>query len=190
MRFGRVSCGPTRWASSSASRRSCGSCGRSKVRGPRTVWATRSCTRSSPPWSRTGHGYVATLAGRPTAYYPIGFPGSLGVWFWLLDLLPWTIPPHVMVTMFNFVPSLAIVVFTYLIACALYGQRIAFFVGLFVALWPNLIFASVVAMSETLFMALLLAALFVLVARPWDRVPAGAVGTCGRPARCSRSCAR
>src|SRR5690349_2981182 len=95
-----------------------------------------------------GHGYVATLTGRPTAYYPVGFPGSLGVWFWLLDLLPWTIPPHAMVTMFNFVPSVAIVVFTYLIARALYGERVAFVAGLFVALWPNLIFASAVALSE------------------------------------------
>ncbi|MDQ1521922.1 MAG: hypothetical protein QOI55_2995, partial [Actinomycetota bacterium] len=122
--------------------------------------------------SQISHGgYRYALGGHHTAYFPIGYPGALGAWYWLLRPLPWTFQPHVMTTMLNFVPSVLIVVFTYLIARALYNPRIAFFAGLFVAVWPNLIFHSALAMSETLFLALFLAALYVLVAQPWDRVP-------------------
>jgi 4-amino-4-deoxy-L-arabinose transferase-like glycosyltransferase len=151
----------------------------------RILWAlegSRPASQLDDPFAYTflatqvsnGLGYRYALGGRHTAYFPIGFPGSLGIWFWTLRALPWTIPPHAMATMFNFVPSLGIVVFTYLIARTLYGARIAFVAGLFVALWPNLIFHSAVAMSETLFLALFLAALYVLIAKPWDRVPSTA----------------
>jgi len=42
-----------------------------------------------------------------------------------------------------------------------------------VAVWPNLVFHTAVALSETLFIAVLLAALALLLARPWGELSRG-----------------
>lgn len=124
-----------------------------------------------------GHGYVSFL-GKPTAYYPPGYPYFLGALQWLADLLglDGSLP---------LVAGLAQAILGGVAAAALVvagrqlggrlgdgraAERIGVAAGAVLALWPNLVLYSGVLLSETLYIAafsVFIAALSVAL-RPED----------------------
>lgn len=117
-----------------------------------------------------GNGY-RLLDGAPTAYYPPGYPLSLTpfMWFgyrWPLDSFR-NVEVAVVSTL-NIVWQLATIALAFLIAKRLTGRATAGFVAAGVlALWPNLVFHTGAALTESLFLALLLAAVLLAVRAPW-----------------------
>lgn len=110
-----------------------------------------------------GNGYVSTFSGKPTAYYPPGYPVFLGAVAW--------VSRHTFLT--NDVPLLGGVVQAGLgasmsVSAAVVGRRLwsplaGVFAAAAVAFYPNLVFHTAALLSETLYMALFLAALAVLL---------------------------
>jgi 4-amino-4-deoxy-L-arabinose transferase-like glycosyltransferase len=114
-----------------------------------------------------GNGYTLP-DGQPTAYYPVGYPAALGAVFWLgrHTFLPDDSPS--LMAAFNIVLALATVVLVAELARRLFrDNRLGLVAAAVVALWPNLVFHSAVALTETLFNFLVVAGLVVLVAGRW-----------------------
>ena len=114
-----------------------------------------------------GNGYTL-LDGQPTAYYPVGYPAALGAVFWLgrHSFLPDDSPS--LVALFNIVLALATVVLVAELVRRLFrDNRLGLVAAGVVALWPNLVFHSGVALTETLYNFLVVAGMVVLVAGRW-----------------------
>jgi hypothetical protein len=114
-----------------------------------------------------GHGYVS-LHGKPTAYYPPGYPYFLGGLQWICNHL---FSGHHLPLMAGVVQSVlgAIGVAATVLAGQTLGRRLGderlarrlgLAAGLILALWPNVVLYTAVFLSETLFVALF--AVFVL----------------------------
>jgi 4-amino-4-deoxy-L-arabinose transferase-like glycosyltransferase len=114
----------------------------------------------------TGHGYT-TPDGDPTAYYPIGYPGSLAVVFWIVRHTPLPNNFPAAVAAFNVILGVVMMLLVYGIGRRLFGGRVGLTAAALIAVFPNLIFHSALALSETLFATLILAALAVLLWKPW-----------------------
>lgn len=116
-----------------------------------------------------GNGYRLPN-GEPTAYYPPGYSLSLAPFFWFLDVTPlpddWRVG---MASLLNIVWQLGLVVLAFVIGHRLTGRAATGLVAAAVlALWPNLVFHSAVAMTESLFLVLLAAVLALAVSAPWQ----------------------
>ena len=108
----------------------------------------------------------------PTAYYPPGYPIALGVVVWLVQLLPGSYDLPTVVGWFNIVLGMATIVLVFELGRRLFSDtRVGVVAAAVYGLWPNIVFHSAVALTETLFNFLLLAALLVLVAPAWHRRP-------------------
>ncbi len=121
-----------------------------------------------------GRGYTY-LGLRPSAYYPVGYPAALGALVWVAERLGFSGPDHLdgLVGLLNVVLAAASVALVFVVARRATEQpRTALLAAALYGLWPNLVFHSSVALSETLFNALVLAALAVLVT--------GQIGPVGR----------
>ena len=113
-----------------------------------------------------GKGYVEPFTGKPTAYYPPGYPWFLGVVAWGARHNPIV---RDTVHLAGYVQ--AVLGATTVAAVAVIGRRVAsagagIVAALLVALYPNLIFHSAALLSETLCIALLCASLAALWWRP------------------------
>ncbi len=124
-----------------------------------------------------GQGYrsvVGTLQQVPlrdlpkTAFYPIGYPGTLGALFWIVFHTP--IPDNLPKTVGVFQALLGVgtVILTSELARRVFGNRVAVLTAAIVALWPNLVFYTAQAHLETVFTFLFVAALVVIL-RPWPQ---------------------
>jgi 4-amino-4-deoxy-L-arabinose transferase-like glycosyltransferase len=117
-----------------------------------------------------GNGY-RLLDGSPTAYYPPGYAMALAPFMWLgyhWPLNRLTAPEVGIVATLNIAWQLGTIVCTYLVARRVTGRQVAGFVAAGVlALWPNLIFHTAAALTESLFLCLLLVALLLAVPAPW-----------------------
>lgn len=117
-----------------------------------------------------GNGY-RLLDHSPTAYYPPGYPLSLAPFMWVATHTPLHHFRNVIVgvvAVLNITWSLASVTLAFVIARRLAGRASAGFVSAGVlALWPNLIFHTAVALTETLFILLLLTVVWLAVNAPW-----------------------
>jgi 4-amino-4-deoxy-L-arabinose transferase-like glycosyltransferase len=113
-----------------------------------------------------GKGYT-TLAGNPTAYYPVGYPAALGAVFWIVRHTPIPNDFPAAAAAFNVILGAVMVFLVYAIGRRLFNARVALTGAGLVAVFPNLVFHSAVALSETLFATLVLAALAVLLWEPW-----------------------
>lgn len=116
-----------------------------------------------------GNGY-RLLDGQPTAYYPVGYSLSLAAAFWVVyrTPLPDDIETGVIAAMnigWQVVAVLACFAVAWRVTRRVEGGLLA---AAAVALWPNLVFHTAVALSESLFMALFLGAVVLAVAAPWD----------------------
>jgi 4-amino-4-deoxy-L-arabinose transferase-like glycosyltransferase len=114
-----------------------------------------------------GHGYVS-LHGKPTAYYPPGYPYFLGALQWICNKV---LGGHHLPLVAGLVQAVlgAIGVAAIVLAGQTLGRRLGderlarrlgLGAGLILALWPNLVLYSAVFLSETLFVAVF--AVFVL----------------------------
>lgn len=111
---------------------------------------------------RTGHGMLEPFSGRPTAYYPPGYPWFLGVVSWLSH--PFTDRLPLVVAMVQAVLSSISVVLGAIVAHRLAGRRAAVVAAFALALYPNLVMHAGAILGETLYITLFLAFLVVV---PW-----------------------
>ena len=113
-----------------------------------------------------GEGYV-DLGGGPTAYYPVGYPATLGALFWLLKHTPIPDDFEMAAGVLNLVLGTATVALLFDVARRLFDNRVGLVSAAVLAVFPNLVFHTAVALTETLFNFLVMAALLVLVSGSW-----------------------
>ena len=113
-----------------------------------------------------GEGY-ALLGGEPTAYYPVGYPAVLGAVFWLIDHTPIPNDYEMAAGVLNLVLGTATVALVFDVARRLFDNRVGLVSAAVLAVFPNLVFHTAVALTETLFNFLVMAALLVLVSASW-----------------------
>jgi 4-amino-4-deoxy-L-arabinose transferase-like glycosyltransferase len=115
-----------------------------------------------------GNGY-RLIDGSPTAYYPIGYPATLAALFFVIKhtIIPDNFPNAV--GFFQVVLGVATCGLAFYIARRLFGVAAGLLAALWLAFFPNLIYHTAAALSETLFNFLILALLAVLVAVEWRR---------------------
>lgn len=116
------------------------------------------------------------IDGSPTAYYPPGYAFSLAPFFWLLFNTP--LPDDAetaVIAGLNIIWQLVMITLAFFIARRVVGRWEAGAVAAGVlALWPNLIFHTAVALTESLFLMLLLVVVLLTVCAPtgergWER---------------------
>lgn len=116
-----------------------------------------------------GNGY-RLLDGQPTAYYPVGYSLSLAAAFWVLYQTP--LPDDIetgVIAGLNVAWQVGTVLLCFAIAWRITRRVEAGLVAAAaVAVWPNLVFHSAVALSESLFMVLFVGAVLLAVAGPWE----------------------
>ena len=112
-------------------------------------------------------GPVEVYAGE-TAYYPVGYAAALGGVFALVKHTP--IPDDLTLAAGYFQVALGVagVWLVFALGRRLFGDAVGLGAALAVALMPNLIFHIATYLTETLFIALVLGALLVLIDRDWD----------------------
>ena len=113
-----------------------------------------------------GEGY-ALLGGEPTAYYPVGYPAVLGAVFWLVDHTPIPDDYEMSAGVLNLVLGTATVALLFDVGRRLFDNRVGLVSAAVLAVFPNVVFHTAVALTETLFNFLVLAALLVLVSASW-----------------------
>ena len=122
-----------------------------------------------------GHGYAypsfdpvtGLIAGyAPTAYYPPGYPLFLGGVFRLADTWPGEASRFGVAVAANVVLSVALVGLVFALGRRLAGPVVGLAAGAVTALWPNLVFHSGVALTETLFLCLFVLMMLVALATP------------------------
>jgi hypothetical protein len=120
----------------------------------------------------SGNGF-RLLDHTPSAYYPPGYVLSLWPFFWAAYHSP--VLSHVqhveipIVAALNILWQVLSITMAFFIARRVTGRSIAGYVAAgALALWPNLIFHTAVALTESLFLCLLLAALLPIVFGWWS----------------------
>jgi 4-amino-4-deoxy-L-arabinose transferase-like glycosyltransferase len=125
-----------------------------------------------------GRGYTL-FSGDPTALYPVGYPAVLGGAFWLMNHTPLPDNEARMIGFVQLILGVATVALVFEVGRRLYDEATGLVAAAVVALWPNLIFHTAVALSETLFNFLMMVAVLVIVWRPLDRLRTGQVALFG-----------
>ena len=122
----------------------------------------------------SGDGYTLPN-GDPTAYYPVGYPAALAavVWFTTHTPIPDNIP--VAAGMLNAFLGVVTVAMLGVLGSWLVGKRVGLIAAALAAVFPNQVFYTATMLSETLFNALLVGVLVLLVWRgerglPWTRL--------------------
>ena len=106
--------------------------------------------------------------GQPTAYYPVGYPAALGFIFAIMKLFPFGENEPVAIGAFNLLLGLGTVLLVFEAGRRLFDSRIGLVAAGLIAVYPNLIFHTGVALTETLFNFLMMSALVVIIWRPWS----------------------
>ena len=101
-----------------------------------------------------------------TAYYPPGYPLLLGGVVWAVDLLPGDVSTFDVAVGLNVVLSLATVALVFVLGRRLAGPGVGLVAAGIWAVWPNLVFHSAIALTETLFLFLLVLLLIVTLGDP------------------------
>jgi hypothetical protein len=118
----------------------------------------------------SGEGYRLP-DGTPTAYYPVGYPAALGAVFWLADNTPLPAGRVGLTVALNLVAAAVSLVLIHRIGTRLFDRRVGLAAAAGLALMPNLVFHTAVALTETLFNTIALAAVLLVVATDWRRRP-------------------
>lgn len=114
-----------------------------------------------------GHGYVLPFGLGPSAYYPVGYPIVLGI----VDFaLIHTVGNHPIgaAAAVNVVCGVAAVFLVFLIGRRLFSDAVGLVAAGITALYPNLVYHTAVALTETVFTALFLLFVYLVVSAPWD----------------------
>jgi 4-amino-4-deoxy-L-arabinose transferase-like glycosyltransferase len=116
----------------------------------------------------TGGGFYRLKDGEPTAYYPIGYPVILSVWFWFMQHSPF--PNHWIVATgsLNLIFSTASIALAGVLGRRVVGPWVGAVTAVIVALFPNLIYHSATILTETTFNFFLLVTLLVVCWHPWN----------------------
>lgn len=117
--------------------------------------------------------------GEPTAYYPVGYPGALAALFWLADRTPLPDDRMAIVVFLNLVAAVVSFVLVFAIGRRLFDRRVGLAAAGLLAVMPNLIFHSGLALTETVFNTLALAAVLVIVSTTWRSPPVRALAAFG-----------
>jgi hypothetical protein len=127
------------------------------------------------------HGYARSIAAGIgyqlpdgyTAYYPIGYPAVLGVVFALVTHTP--IPDNLELTAgyLQVFLGVATVALAYEVGRRLFSPAVGLLTGVWIAVFPNLIYHTATYLTETLFNLIVMAALAVLLWSPWRDGPPG-----------------
>lgn len=107
-------------------------------------------------------------AGHEIAYYPVGYPATVGGLKKLGDIMWWGRSTF-SVKMMNGVFGALTSVFVFLLASRLIDRRVGFVAGALHALFPSQIFYTGTVLSESLFTMLLVLGMLVLLWKPWTR---------------------
>ena len=115
-----------------------------------------------------GGGFYRLKDGEPTAYYPIGYPVVLTVWFWFMQHSPF--PDHWIAASagLNLVFGTASIALAGMLGRRLVGPWVGALAAVIVALFPSLIFHTAAILTETTFNFFFLCALLVLCWQPWE----------------------
>jgi hypothetical protein len=111
------------------------------------------------------------LEGRPTAYYPIGYPAMLGLGFGLGRLVGADGPTAetAIATGLNLLAGMVGLVLAFVLGRRVAGAWAGIAAAAVVGAMPNLVFHTAVPLTETLFNAIALAFVAVLATAPWER---------------------
>ena len=113
-----------------------------------------------------GHGYVIPFNQGPTAYYPVGYPIVLGI----VDfVLIHTVGDHPIgaAAAVNVVCGVAAVFLVFLIGRRLASDGVGLVAAAITALYPNLVYHTAAALTETVFIAVFLLFVLVVISGPW-----------------------
>lgn len=123
-----------------------------------------------------GRGY-SYLGLAPSAYYPPGYPMALAVAVWTIERLGIGYELPTLVAVVNLVAGLGAVVLVFDIGRRLFDSTVGWLAAALVCFWPNLVFHTAAALSETLCNLLLLGAVALLLRRrDWrNELAAGAL---------------
>ncbi|MFZ4517800.1 MAG: hypothetical protein ACOYOP_05405 [Microthrixaceae bacterium] len=147
----------------------------------RVVWcivAARTPTNFGDPFSYVQHadeiargqGYHVWFSDVPTAYYPVGYPGLLGILLWLTRLvLPSATAMQVAIGA-NLAAGTATIGLVHDLTVRVVSRRAARLAAAAVALFPSLVLYSATAYLETVFTFLVVLVAWLLVG-PWPAVP-------------------
>jgi len=115
-----------------------------------------------------GNGY-RLLNGDPTAYYPIGYPATLGALFFVVrhTIIPDNYPNAA--GGFQVFLGVLTVALAFYVGRKLFGAMVGLLSALWIALFPNLVFHTAPALTETLFNAIVMAMLAVLFSVEWRK---------------------
>ena len=113
-----------------------------------------------------GHGYRSFITNQPTAFYPIGYPLFIALFAWPAQhgVLPDDVTR--LTALGQAVLGTATVWFVWIVARRAFDDRVAIVASVLVAFWPGLILMTASLNLETVFVALLLGSLAVLMAGP------------------------
>lgn len=116
-----------------------------------------------------GNGYSYLVDGfdvQASAYYPPGYPLTLGALFWLVELLPFEVSHFAAAVAMNLVLSVATIGLVFELGRRLVNPRVGLLAAGVMAVWPNLITYTGTLLTETLFLFLLALLLLVALASP------------------------
>ncbi len=105
-----------------------------------------------------GLGYINN-DGSPTAYWPVGYSGFLGLLFSIFG------QSLIIAKLANVFLSAGIIWFSYLCANFLFDKRVALIAGFVLAVYPNYIFYSSLLLSEILMLFLIMLGTWLLISR-------------------------
>lgn len=113
-----------------------------------------------------GHGYVVPFGQGPTAYYPVGYPIVLAI----VDfVLIHTVGDHPIgaAAAINVLCGVAAVALVFLIGRRLANDAVGLVGAAITALYPNLVYHTAAALTETVFNAVFLLLVYLVVSAPW-----------------------
>ncbi len=115
-----------------------------------------------------GHGYNNYFGGKPTAYYPIGYPAVLAVVFWVVQHTP--IPDNLPMagSLFQAAVGTGSVGLVFVISRRLFGTTTALVGAGIYAVFPNAIYYVATLQLETVFTFAFLGAVAVMVTHDWS----------------------
>ncbi len=105
----------------------------------------------------------------PTALFPPGYPAVLGGLFWVVLRTPFSDNFVAASAILNVILSTVTVLMAFEVARRLFDTRVALVAAALLAVYPNLVFHTATMHWETTFNFLAMAAILVLVRRPWKR---------------------
>jgi len=114
-----------------------------------------------------GHGYEG-LDGRKVAYYPVGYPATVAGLKKAGDIFGWG-RSIFSVKMMNGMFGAITVLLVYLLASRMFDRRVALVAGMLEAIFPSQVYYTGALLSEPEFTMLFVAALLVLLWKPWTR---------------------